>query len=739
MCIVGGALIASPANGLLAQVVRGSVTERGTTAPLPGVLLSLIDESGRTVAATLSDERGAYEVRAPSAGRFTLVIKRIGVRPTRSAPFALDANETHQEVIVVEAVVPALGAVRVTERASCRQPANGDARLVALWEDTRAALTAAVLTARGGERARVTRFQRDLDTETGRVVHDERRTSMETLTNLFRSLPAARLAREGYVVPRDNGTVDYYAPDAEVLLSDEFLATHCFRVVPGEKLHAAHVGLAFTPTRERKLPDVTGVLWLDASSSELREVEFTYHAFPRGVIGDATHDGLGGRVHFARMANGRWIVDDWRIRMPLVSELKRGTGESRLTRVREAGGSVESERTLAENPSRASGATIVGTVFDSVAGALASGARVVIEGTSYSATTGADGRFSLADVPVGTYTVAVTSPVLDSLGVRVPASMLDVTTTQTTPVRLALPSLRTRVERMCVDPVNMDRESVVRVRVVDANNGEALRDARIRAWWNELVATATSVIEVRREAEARLDERGQTTLCGVLGGTRVHVESAGEVALRWRDTLRLEAGTVASRVMVVRPVAELAGASSSRGKGSAARRGDRAVATSAGSNVATTLERADGSGPAMFERHRAEKRGFFLDRKALGARSSSRTSDVLRAAAGTRLIVLRSGGTTVASTTPPTEGQLATINSWNASGAERYMPACYMQVLLDGVRLWSWGGQPPIDIDSFSVNSLSAVEVYRSAAETPIEYGGTGALCGTVVLWTSAR
>ena len=43
--------------------------------------------------------------------------------------------------------------------------------------------------------------------------------------------------------------------------------------------------------------------------------------------------------------------------------------------------------------------------------------------------------------------------------------------------------------------------------------------------------------------------------------------------------------------------------------------------------------------------------------------------------------------------------------------------------------------QPP-DLSKFNPLDLEAVEVYRSAAELPIEYGGTNAACGVLLLWT---
>jgi hypothetical protein len=72
-------------------------------------------------------------------------------------------------------------------------------------------------------------------------------------------------------------------------------------------------------------------------------------------------------------------------------------------------------------------------------------------------------------------------------------------------------------------------------------------------------------------------------------------------------------------------------------------------------------------------------------------------------------------------------------------------PGCYMQVILDGrtvYRAFAPSSQdtaraPPPDLArDFDVSALESIEVYRSAAETPGEFGGAGAGCGTIVMWS---
>jgi outer membrane receptor for ferric coprogen and ferric-rhodotorulic acid len=64
---------------------------------------------------------------------------------------------------------------------------------------------------------------------------------------------------------------------------------------------------------------------------------------------------------------------------------------------------------------------------------------------------------------------------------------------------------------------------------------------------------------------------------------------------------------------------------------------------------------------------------------------------------------------------------------------------CPMQVYLDGIPIYRPDGPtagPPPPIDQWSVSDFDAIEVYRGASETPIEFSGRGAACGTVMLWS---
>jgi hypothetical protein len=130
------------------------------------------------------------------------------------------------------------------------------------------------------------------------------------------------LLRRGYVRGSPETGWEYFGPDEGVLLSDDFAATHCFRVVRDRKNRDGQIGVAFEPAPGRTLSDIKGILWVDEKTSELRDIGFVY--VNAGVL---TRFEPGGFTKFRRVASGTWIVSEWQLRMPRL-ELKFGFRDS---------------------------------------------------------------------------------------------------------------------------------------------------------------------------------------------------------------------------------------------------------------------------------------------------------------------------------------------------------------------------------------------------------------------------
>ena len=146
----------------------------------------------------------------------------------------------------------------------------------------------------------------------------------------MQSLPAEDLVSEGFVRESEGNETEYYAPDAQVLLSNAFLNTHCLKLTADEASPSL-IGLAFEPGIEGELADVEGTLWVDRESGELRFLEYGYTRVPF----DQGREQAGGRLEFEALPDGAWIVRQWWIRMPTVQ--RSGLNRARLLGFKETG------------------------------------------------------------------------------------------------------------------------------------------------------------------------------------------------------------------------------------------------------------------------------------------------------------------------------------------------------------------------------------------------------------------
>jgi hypothetical protein len=351
-------LALTPLTGM-AQGVRGVVKERDSGIPLSGVLVTLTMEGGgdAPVVSTLSTDVGAFTLRAPQAGRYLLGAKRIGVLRFESEPIEL-AEEVVEFDVELEALVHRLPTVTVHSDPLCVRRADQAARVASLWDEASTALEATRISVRDRlVRMRVTRYTRDLNPQNLRVEADRgRREVAGVVEQPFVSLPADMLSRNGYWRALPNDSIEYYAPDATVLLSTAFARDHCFGIVEGRGERAGLAGMVFEPAERRGIPDVRGTIWLDAETFELQLVEFGYTRLP--IASSNRH--IGGEVHFAKLPGGAWIVERWFIRMPRYDRTPRtrSTGipgqppivEYRLLGLIEEGGTVTVERSSSTPP-----------------------------------------------------------------------------------------------------------------------------------------------------------------------------------------------------------------------------------------------------------------------------------------------------------------------------------------------------------------------------------------------------
>jgi hypothetical protein len=520
--------------GVAAQVLELRLRDDSTRAPLAGAIVRLLGQGGH-VAQGLTDELGRVTLRAPAPGQYNMRIDRIGFQGAVAGPVALAAGDTLRQELVLPGDRMILPTIVAEGESHCDLEQQGGTPAAALWTDIRTALTANLLTQeRGAVPIRTTLFERDV-TRAG-TVGPERRLGTRLVTGRpFATLTPADLAARGFVY-RDRDSLTYNGPDAALLLSDEFVATHCFRAVPGSE---GLVGLAFEPAARRELTDVRGTLWVDRSSAELRFLQFHYTGLP----GAAGRSAAGGRIDFVRLPNGSWIVSDWHLRMPLVvaKEVRTGPGivhlDERLVGYLDRGGRARVASDFTESRPRLSVATLTGLAYDSLARAPLAGAIVRIMGERDSAVTDSMGAFALTVAASRERIVTVRHP---RLGLVADNSSQSVSLLPGGEARIEahVPSVEAFVRTFCGE----ERGSAGLLGLALGDDGAPAEGLTVRVtWW------LTGAAAVRQEL-TRSVARGLYALCRLPpernltvrleDGSRVIVERTMRLAsgeFRWLD------------------------------------------------------------------------------------------------------------------------------------------------------------------------------------------------------------
>lgn len=562
-CAAWVAVACSAAPPATAQIVRGRVLEEGVGTPLPGAMIVLIDAEGTRVGRILTDELGRFTLRAPRDGVHTLRADRIGYASVTSPPLELASGTAafHDLVVPVQAI--ALNNITVEGERRCVLRPESGLDVSRVWDEARKALAAAAFTDETSVyRYAIMKYQRDLDSDAKTVRNEQRNFSDVMQRQTFVSRPAEELMSDGFVREDTDGTL-YYAPDANVLLSDVFLDTHCLRVREGEDEAEGLIGLAFEPVeRRRGHIDIRGVMWIEPESSELQWLEYDYV----DLEAELRSRHVGGKVMFEGLPDGTWVVREWYIRVPSPGMRPNpftNVPERFLAGIRETGAVVMRILTpLGETLVEAETGTIEGIVLDSLHTRPLEGARVFAEGTERSALTGEDGRYRLTGLTEGVYRIAYHHPVLEEVGFAPDPVEVDVRRGEISALRLLTPSRREVLRDACAGEEAVEGTSVLGGRVVDGASGIPLAGATVRATWTgwdiytsgpsgtsrprgggDPAAGLVGIEENVSQYEAVTGADGRFLFCRVPAGTGVVVEAAVADRVAEPDTLVLgEAG-----------------------------------------------------------------------------------------------------------------------------------------------------------------------------------------------------
>jgi hypothetical protein len=477
------ALLLIPAT-VSAQTVI--VRVRGpTSGPVFGALTHLVDPSGAIVKNALTDERGrALFIGVPTA-TYRVRVEMIGMATSETELFEVAIGMSVPLDVRLESRAIQLEGIKVElDGGRCTlHPGEEGLAIAVVWEEARKALSAAAFTDEQGRyRYETMTYNRHLDTNHTILSEEETRREGYMRTP-FVSRPAEDLLNNGFI--QDDGQVlVYFAPNATVLLSNAFLDTHCFRLASEDAATEGMIGLIFEPTSEGKsVADISGTMWIDTETAELRWLEFQYEYDDRGISsGD-----VGGRVDFRRMPTGTWIVPEWWIRMPVIDQLTDYLGFSRrfiagfqltggrVLEVREAGG-----RSLGQ---RVQTGGVEGVVVDSL-GVVRQGVRVGVVGSNQEIFTNAEGRYSITGLTPGRYQVRFLDPELEPYGFVADPLVRDVIRGEMTTFNHHLPALADVLFEACRKQPRPEDSAVLTGQVLDSR-ARPVAGATVRVRWTE--------------------------------------------------------------------------------------------------------------------------------------------------------------------------------------------------------------------------------------------------------------
>lgn len=769
------ALRASPA-----QVVSGAVITDNGGAPVPGAIVLLTSATGARLSGTLTDEQGRFRLTLPAPGTAGLRVDVVGYRSQVVAPFRVDSGATVTRDIRFRFERTALPAVAVTATSRCEPVSGETGDAPRLWAEARKTLEAsrlAVLESRF--RIALRRYDRTVSLPDSVLRTSRSWTQRAVSSNPFETLPPDVVARAGFSIERDSARY-YYAPDAAVLLSDDFVAGHCFGTRRGGP--AGTIGLTFRPQQARGRIDIDGTLWLDSASAELRSLEYRYvPAVGRPAVG-------GGYVAFGRYPSGLWGVQRWAIRLPVLRVLesrRRPDGalgrfvDTLVTAFREEGGE------LVTGAVASSGARLTGLVFDSTSGLPLAGATITVEGLGVTVTTDSTGTFVADSLEEGDVRVRAWHPRLDSLGLSLPPASVRLRRSGESTASFAVPGIA----------------AIARVRCDAAERGATRIVTGLLHGAGDTVITSADVVLLERRPDADTlvrhdavtNDVGRYAFCGVTPGADAWITArAGDswtapqpargdapvllVPLRHSPVPEPDSAAPVAAILA-RPVTPRPGIAGwvlgSTALGPSAEvvvddatqvpihldgsfrvaglaPGTRRVSVrSPGHRAANVLMTVD-SGRAVialitlaraplvivqrrptavatdaqlveFRKRRATGGGYYLDRAEIAKKNPRTLTDLLRGVPGVRLIARGAGYT------------YTTTHFQRLPGAgDDAGNLCDMMIYVDGQPFLIEGGDADTRIP---VAEISALEVYAAASSVPRRYAGTTAACGVILVW----
>jgi hypothetical protein len=509
------------------------------------------------VAGTLTGGDGRYTIRAPTPGQYRVRARRIGFAPDSAADVRLESNNQLRYDPSLIALRTSLQVVRVEGIQKCEVGPESGQAAYDLWDAAQNALAATIAAA--GDKLytyRLQRFLREVEPVTGNIVRGTIARVRSLSSEPYHSADPDSLMKVGFARTQGDSTV-FYAPDAKTLTSEAFIRTHCLRAEK-DTARPGQLGLAFEPVHKSDVVDVSGALWLDRASSELRDLDYRYE-LPDQVIRGRRYKRAGplatGHIDYRKLDNGAWIVDSWVIRVPVQSSRPRyatnraADSNADVTALWEVGGNVAGVL----NPGDT--AIVAEEVLGSITGRLLSGPnRLPVVGAQLglipasplyqprTQRTIANGVFSFDSLPPDTWVLRVADIELDTLNISFPEIPFQVQRGMSQSTTITMPNPAEGRELLCKG--GSDAKSIiVHGTVTDSVLGLPFPRAHVAATWME--ETDRDKPPVARDIEAIADRNGKFAFCDLKANTQVTVgAAAGDLHSQSVSPLKLLEGGI---------------------------------------------------------------------------------------------------------------------------------------------------------------------------------------------------
>lgn len=342
------------------QAVRGRVVLPDSVTPAAGVRVEVRDSARGVVGWTVTGQSGRFSLQLPGPGDYLMQVARIGYRPSMIPLPGVLANEGRTLDVYIAEQPLQLDELEVTGTDQCRMSRTERARFIEAWVRAREALgphvsegrnevVVEVLEVAGTEDGPARNYgnERVWNAVPSYPEADSTSARHRYSSDFLATTPIDTLALVGHVRGRIDEGLEFDVPNPEFVLSDRFLASHCFGLEGGPRGHPDWIGLRFRPAgAPDTLTDIRGTLWVDQTTAVLRRLDFEYQNLPRIPFqtcrvtnrppripfGQARYgpncswegfrgrllqrEGIGGSVHFTMLADGRWFAHQWTIRTP---------------------------------------------------------------------------------------------------------------------------------------------------------------------------------------------------------------------------------------------------------------------------------------------------------------------------------------------------------------------------------------------------------------------------------------